>query len=80
MQLEHFDVIVQHLDEALTAYGASREDIHTVLDNVATFKEAILYKQRKFLYPSLTFLLCALCVSVVKFFLPQRHKEKEFHA
>jgi hemoglobin len=41
---EHFDAIVKHLDEALAAYGVSREDINTVLGRVAALKESILYK------------------------------------
>jgi hemoglobin len=44
LQPEHFNAIVQHLDEALTAHGASRDVIYTVLDRIATLQEAILYK------------------------------------
>ncbi|BAZ11821.1 globin GlbN [Calothrix sp. NIES-4071] len=44
LQPEHFNAIVQHLDEALTAHGLSSKDVHAVLDRVATLEQAILYK------------------------------------
>ncbi len=44
LQPEHFNAIVQHLNEALTAHGVSNEDVHAVLDRVATLKEAVLHK------------------------------------
>ncbi len=44
LQPEHFDAIVKHLRDALTARGASEEDIQAALGKVATLKETILYK------------------------------------
>lgn len=44
LHLEHFNAIVQHLDESLATQGVSPEDIQTVLGRVATLKESILYK------------------------------------
>ncbi len=44
LQPEHFDAIAKHLGDAIAEYGASPEDISTVIDRVATLKEAVLYK------------------------------------
>lgn len=41
---EHFDAIVKHLSESLAAHNVEQEDINTVVDRVATLKEAVLYK------------------------------------
>ncbi len=44
LQPEHFDAIVKNLSDALAANGVSSDDINTVLDRIATLKEAVLYK------------------------------------
>lgn len=41
---EHFNAIVQHLNEALAAHGILPEDVQAVLDRVATLKESVLYR------------------------------------
>jgi len=44
LQPEHFDAIAKHLGEALAVHGVLQEDINTILERVATLKEAVLYK------------------------------------
>lgn len=44
LQPEHFDAIAKHLGEALAVNSVPQEDINTILERVATLKEAVLYK------------------------------------
>ncbi len=44
LQPEHFDAIAKHLGEALADRNLPQEDINTVLNQVATLKDAVLYK------------------------------------
>ncbi|HEY9848733.1 MAG TPA: group 1 truncated hemoglobin [Leptolyngbyaceae cyanobacterium] len=44
LQPEHFDAIAKHLGEALADRHLPQEDINTVLNHVATLKDAVLYK------------------------------------
>ncbi|MES1022994.1 group 1 truncated hemoglobin [Gloeocapsa sp. BRSZ] len=44
LQPEHFDAIVKHLSEALEVHHVPPAEIKTVLDRIATLKEAVLYK------------------------------------
>ena len=41
---EHFDAIVKHLGDALAAHGVSLIDMNAALGQVATLKEAVLYR------------------------------------
>ncbi len=44
LQPEHFDAIVKHLGDALAARNMLPENINAVLGQVATLREAILYR------------------------------------
>jgi hemoglobin len=44
LQPEHFDAIAKHLGESLAVHGVPPEDINTILERVASLKEAVLYK------------------------------------
>ena len=44
LQPEHFEAIAKHLGEALAVHSVSQEDINTILERVATLREAVLYK------------------------------------
>lgn len=44
LQTEHYNAIVRHLGDALTAAGAGKEDIGEVVDRLETLKDDILHK------------------------------------
>jgi hemoglobin len=44
LQPEHFEAITKHLSDALIAFGASAEEINSVVDRVGALRKDILYK------------------------------------